>query len=137
MNRSVSGDGTGGGLFDPQTRAAVDLSAEAEVEVEEAVLPPASVLGARKALRRLQSAPPTVFEQVIDLMYEWKEHDSDVQATDIMRRVLSQNHNLNDTSAVQAMRNSLKDVRMDRVTNAIHRLGLDEAERILGLKGYE
>jgi hypothetical protein len=129
-----------GGIFGSQAVAsAADLltkTTEAEAP-DPAALPPASVLNGRKALRRLQSAPPTEFERVIDLLYEWKEYAPEGQATDFMRRLLGKNHNLSDANAVAAMKGFVTEARKDKINAAIFKLGLDEAERILGLKEEE
>lgn len=89
---------------------------------------------ARRALRRLQDRSPNDFEKVIDLLYEWREHSPTAQVTDVMRKLLSQNHNMSDQNAIAAMKGLIQEARKAKINEAITRLGLDEAERILGLK---
>lgn len=92
---------------------------------------------ARRALRRLQSEPPPEFEKVIDLLYEWHEHSPAAQATDIMRKLLSQNHNQNDQQAIAAMKGLIREARKAKIHKAIDEIGLDAAEKVLGLKKDE
>lgn len=115
-------------LVDPGPVA--DDAAEPASEATAASTP----LEQRRALRRLQAAPPSMFEQVVDLLYEWREHEPGAQVTDLMRKLLSQNHNLSDANAVQAMRGLITKAREERIVEAVKRVGLDEAERLLGLK---
>jgi hypothetical protein len=88
----------------------------------------------RQALRRLQDAPPTPFEEVIDLIYLWKVHAPDMQLTDMMRKLVQTNHNMSDLNAIAAMKSLIREARMAKVTQAIAQMGLDEAESVLGLK---
>ena len=90
----------------------------------------------------MQDLPPSDFEKVIDLLYEWSEHSpaatrsaSGVQVTDLMRKILSQNHNVNDQQAIAAMKGLIREARKAKIDEAIAKMGLDDAERILGLKG--
>lgn len=99
--------------------------------------PAAAVSRSRRALRKLQNGPPSEFEQVIDLLYEWREIDPGLQATDIMRELLALNHNLGDQHAIAAMRNLIYQAREKKIVAEIKRLGLDKAERLLGLKGND
>ena len=110
----------------------VDETAEPAASPE----PTASPARARRALRRLQSGPPPPFEQVIDMMYEWWEHES-LDATSMMRKLLSTNHNVSDLGAVAEIRGFVRTARMNRISIKVAALGLDEAERILGLNEDE
>jgi hypothetical protein len=110
---------------------------EAPQTEEAGALPPQGVVSQsnrRRALRRLQSGPPSSFEQVVDLLYEWKVHVSDAQITDMMRKLLQSNHNMSDANAIKAMTGFIKEARFAKVNAAIARMGLDEAESVLGLK---
>lgn len=42
---------------------------------------------------------------------------------------------MSDANATKAMRGFIREARESRIHSAIERLGLDEAERLLGLKG--
>jgi len=124
----------------PDMLLAADEALEAEREAERvdaSATTPAKVSRGRQALRRLQNTAPSAFEQVIDLIYQWKEHAADMQVTDMMRRLVSSNHNMSDANAVSAMKGFIREARMNKVTGAIAQMGLDEAERILGLKKDE
>jgi hypothetical protein len=88
----------------------------------------------RRALRRLGPAPSD-FERLIDLIYEWRVHASPYSGlTDLMRELLSSHHNQNDAQAIQKMISIIKEARMRKIQQALDRVGLDEAERLLGLK---
>jgi hypothetical protein len=105
-----------------------------EAPPEEGYRNPARV---RRALRRLQDRPPNDFEKVIDLLYEWREHIPAAQVTDVMRKLLAQNHNMSDQNAISAMKGIIREARKVKIDEAITRLGFDEAERVLGLKSEE
>jgi hypothetical protein len=121
-------------------RSAVRASATALQAEETGALPPQDVTDTRRtsrsrqALRRLQSATPSAFEEVIDLIYLWKEHAPEMQLTDFMRKLIGSNHNLSDQNAISAMKGFIKEARMEKVNAAITKMGLDAAEEILGLK---
>jgi len=89
---------------------------------------------ARRALRRLQNGPPSEFEQIIDLLYEWREHSPRAQVTEVMRTLMTRNHNMDDRSSIKMMRNLIQEARKAKIDEAVAKLGLDEAERVLGLK---
>lgn len=99
----------------------------------------------RRALRQLQDLPPSDFEKVIDILYEWSEHcpvserypGGAVQITDLMRKLLSQNHNMNDQQAIAAMEGLIREARKAKIDEAITKMGLDAAEKILGLREDE
>ncbi len=106
-----------GGIFGPQAVAsATDLltkTTEAEAP-DPAALPPASVLNGRKALRRLQNKLPDTFEELIDLLYAWKEYASPHSTnpfTDVVRRLIGQNHNVGDAAAVGVLKGFIRDAR--------------------------
>ena len=125
-----------GGKLGDEADPMVDPGPVADDEAEPAseATSASTPLERRRAMRRLQAAPPSMFEQVIDLLYEWREHEPGVQVTDLMRKLLSQNHNLSDANAIQAMRGLITRAREEKIVEAVKRVGLDEAERLLGLK---
>lgn len=89
----------------------------------------------RRALRRLQGKPPTAFERVIDLLYAWQEQRPHISIMEIMRTVINQGHqNINDESLAKAMEGLIKQERLARIQKAITDMGIDDAERLLGLK---
>jgi hypothetical protein len=98
---------------------------------------PSNPSNGRRALRRLQDRAPSTFEKVVDLLYEWREHSPQAQVTDVMRSLLTQNHNLSDEHAIAAMKGLIAEARRNKINTAIAKLGLDEAERVLGLKNGE
>lgn len=118
-------------LVDPGEIA--DAAAEVPV-ADPAADPAATVSRSRRALRKLQSGPPSDFEQVIDLLYEWRETNPSIQATDLMRQLLALNHNVQDASAAATLRRLINQAREDKIVAEVKRLGLDRAERLLGLK---
>lgn len=87
-----------------------------------------------QALRRLQNEPPPPFEGAIDMVYMWKEHAPDMTFMDMMRKLLSANHNMNNPTAIIVMKDLIREARLHRVTATIIKMGLDKAEDILGLK---
>jgi len=92
----------------------------------------------RRALRRLQNAQPTEFERVIDMFYLWQEVEPRTSVTEIMRKIFqSQHQNISDKDMIKAMDGLIKEVRLAKITFAINKLGLDDAERLLGLKKDE
>ena len=92
----------------------------------------------RRALRRLQNAPPTDFERVIDMFYAWQEVQPSISIIEIFRKVSQAQHqNIRDADMVKAMEGLIKEVRLAKITFAINKLGLDDAERLLGLKKDE
>jgi len=96
------------------------------------------IVGARRALRRLQDQPATIFEQVIDLLYELHSHSPEgTQATDLMRRLLGKNHNFRDADAVRALKGLVEEARKDKISMTVSKLGLDEVERLLGIRSDE
>lgn len=89
----------------------------------------------RRAMRRLQDQPPSDFERVIDLLYSWQEQVPTISVMEIMRKCFQTQHqNINDKDLVKAMEGLIKQVRLNRINAAIDKLGLDDAERLLGLK---
>jgi hypothetical protein len=88
---------------------------------------------ARRAMRKLAEKPPSDFEKVIDLFYEWRKHEPGADATEIMRKLLAANHNVGDPGAVKALEGLIKELRMKKITAALTAMGLDNAEKMLGL----
>jgi len=60
-----------------------------------------------------------------------------IRVTDIMRKTLSENHNVSDEGALASMKRFIREARQEKVNEAIAKIGLDQAERILGLKDEE
>ena len=92
----------------------------------------------RRALRRLQNEPPSEFEQVIDALYTWREYvGPNARVTDLMRKLINENHNLTDIGALASIRMYIKEARTARIGAMISKLGLDEVERVLGLRAED
>jgi len=149
-NEIWNNDERPGGVFGITTvqTPRVLLEADNALETERVAAPQAEEAGqiegghrdpsrTRRALRRLQNGPPSEFEQIIDLLYEWREHSPRAQVTEVMRTLMTRNHNMDDRSSIKMMRNLIQEARKAKIDEAIAKLGLDEAERVLGLKPEE
>jgi len=129
---SVSSNGTDiGGIFGSKLG---DESTPVMDSKEAQKLYAEAIHDQRRALRRLGPAPSD-FERLIDLIYEWRVHASPhLGLTDLMRELLGRNHTASDAQTIQKMINIIKEARTLKIQQALDRLGLDEAERLLGLK---
>jgi len=122
-------------LYDDETLAGDDWMVVSPKEPDNMSDDTGRVGRERRALRRLQNEPPSEFEQIIDALYTWREYTGpQARVTDLMRRLINQNHNVSDTGALAAIRGYVREARTAKIDAAIAKLGLDEAERILGLK---
>jgi len=118
-------------LYGGENGPLVDPGDEAETS--------ANPVNQRRALRRLQSEVPSQFEQLIDLLYEWREYapSNRSQVTDLMRALLHNHHNISDADAIEAMKRFIQEARKEKIFRTIGKIGFDKAERLLGMKDDE
>lgn len=89
----------------------------------------------RQAAQRL-SGVVTEFDQLINLVYEYREHvpGAESEMCQIMRKVFGANMNIRDKDAIKAVAGLIVEARTKRIQDAVKAMGFDEAEKLLGMK---
>lgn len=93
--------------------------------------PPTGVSPDRKALRRLGGLDD--FDRILDLLHEWRHYNPNMTFC-AMLGVLASRSMSRDSEAAKRIQDAIVEARTDRIHSAIRAMGLDKAERVLGLE---
>ncbi len=86
---------------------------------------------ARKALGRLDGLDD--FDKIIDMLYEWKRYAKELKFNEMLWTLYASDSS-SEEAVLKTLQNEVAQARANRIDRAIAKMGLDEAERILGLE---